>query len=64
MATPYEIAKEIFPDKPDAFLSYVIWNETGYPCFWAIPECGETPEECFRNQLKNYRESKTSWIER
>ena len=52
--TPYQIAKEYFPEKDDEFLDYVIWNETGFPCFWHIPEDGNTTEECFRKQLKEY----------
>lgn len=52
--TPLEIAKEYFPDRDDVFLDYVIWNETGFPSFWCIPEDGNTAEECLRKQLKEY----------
>ena len=53
---PYKIAKEYFPNKDNKFLDYVIWNETGFPSFWYIPEDGNTPEECFRKQLKECAE--------
>ena len=48
------IAREYFPNKPDDFLGWVIWEKTGYPQFWNIPEDGNTPEECFRKQLKDF----------
>ena len=47
-----EIAKEYFPNHPHEFLMYIIWEETGWPEFWNIPKDGNTPEECFRKQLK------------
>jgi len=28
---------------------YVIWEHTGFPAFWNIPDDGATPEECFRD---------------
>lgn len=56
MATPYEIAKEYFPNKSDDFIEFVIWEKTGAPCFWNIPEDGNTGEECFRKQLKEFKE--------
>jgi len=50
-----KIAKEIFPEKSGDFIQHVIWEHTGYPNFWNIPEEGKTPEECFRNQLKKLK---------
>jgi hypothetical protein len=35
---------------------FVVWEKTGYPVFWNIPEDGDTPEECFRKQLKEFAE--------
>lgn len=55
--TAYEIAKEIFPDKPDDFLEWVIWEQTGFPEFWNIPEDGNTPEECLKKQLIKFKNS-------
>ena len=46
-----DIAKEYFPDANDEFLEFVIWEQTGFPGFWRIPEDGASPEECFRKQL-------------
>ena len=56
----FKIAKEIFPDKSDDFLGFVIWEHTGFPAFWNIPKDGNTPEECFRKQLKDFKRSITS----
>lgn len=50
-----DIAREIFPNKTESFLDYVIWNETGFPSFWNIPEDGETPEACLRKQLNDLK---------
>lgn len=52
----YKIAKEYFPNATDEFLEYVIWEKTGYPHFWNIPEDGASPEECFRKQLLKVEE--------
>ena len=48
-----DVAREYFPNKPERYLWFVIWEETGYPQFWNIPQDGNTPEECFRKQLKD-----------
>lgn len=57
------IAKEIFPDAEEDFCWYAIWNETGYPEFWNIPEDGDTPAECLRKQLIEYKEH-GPWMDR
>ena len=49
-----DIAREYFPDKDDEFLNHVLWEYTGYPQFWNIPEDGKTPEECLRKQLSEF----------
>jgi len=51
-----EIVREYFPDETDEFLDYILWEETGFPYFWNIPEDGTTPEECMRKQLGVARE--------
>jgi hypothetical protein len=53
---PIEIVKEYFPDKPKSFLNHVLWEETGYPVFWNIPQDGNTPEECLRKQLQAFKD--------
>ena len=55
MDTIGEIVKEYFPDASDEFVEFVIWEKTGYPTFWNIPEDGETAEECFRKQLLRFK---------
>ena len=51
-----EIARDYFPDADDEMLEAIIWEETGFPGFWRIPEDGPTPELCFRHQLKIARD--------
>jgi len=51
-----EIAREIFPDQGEEFLEFVIWEHTGFPGFWRIGIDGDTPEECLRKQLKDFRD--------
>ncbi len=53
--TPLDIAAEYFPDASKADLDYIIWEHTGFPGFWNIPEDGATPEACFRSQLERYK---------
>ncbi|MFA5458047.1 MAG: hypothetical protein WC261_10495 [Synergistaceae bacterium] len=52
MATIGEIVREFFPDADDEFVEFIVYEKTGYPAFWNIPEDGATPEECFRKQVK------------
>ena len=53
---PIEIAREIFTEvardeEGDNWLSYVIWNFTGWSEFWH----GDA-EVCFRQQLQEYHD--------
>jgi len=52
----YGIAREYFPMKDRRFIEAIIWGQTGFPCFWKIPQDGATPEACFRKQLKKASE--------
>lgn len=52
MTNCYEVVREYFPNATDELCEFLIWEETGYPQFWNIPEDGNTPEECFRKQLQ------------
>lgn len=52
-----EIAREYFPLLAAEEIEFVIWEETGYPEFWNIPKDGLTAEECFRKQLKEFKDS-------
>ena len=54
--TGIEIVKEYFPDADDETASDIAWEQTGFPHFWNIPADGNTPEECFRKQLKEFAE--------
>ena len=54
--SPLDIAREIFPEKTDEVLEFIIWEKTGYPHFFRIPKDGATMEECLRNQLMKFKE--------
>lgn len=43
---------------------YVIYEETGFPEFWNIPEDGKDPVECMQTQLRRYFRSCTPLVER
>ena len=32
----------------------ILWERTGFPCFWNTPEYGATPEECCRTQVREF----------
>lgn len=51
-----KVAKEILPHLDEDALESIIWNETGYPDFWRIPQDGWTGLQCFKNQLKQFME--------
>jgi hypothetical protein len=36
----------------DDSAGYLLWNNTGFPSFWRIPEDGNTVEECIRKQVR------------
>jgi len=48
---PIQIAKEILGDLSDDILEFIIWEYTGYPSFF-----DGNPEECFRAQLREFKE--------
>jgi len=45
------IVREFFPLASDDEISSILWNSTGYPEFWNIPEDGWTASQCLRTQL-------------
>ena len=51
--TAYAIAKEVLPELDADALGAVLWNLTGYPCFWS--EWGRPVEEQLRDQLATVR---------
>ena len=52
-----ELVKEYFPEVSDAEADRILWDETGFPRFWYIPEKGKTPEECCRKQLQELKDT-------
>lgn len=37
-----------------ADIEYITWEHTGYPGFWNIGRDGDTIEECFRTQVRQF----------
>lgn len=56
----YDIVKEYWPEATDEFCEFIIWEKTGYPHFWDIPEDGATPVECFRKQVAEAKNKEPS----
>ena len=52
------IVREYFPDASDDEVGFILWNHTGYPEFWNIPEDGWTSSQCLRKQLNEFKHSK------
>jgi hypothetical protein len=50
MTSALDIARIIFPDKPDDWLDYVLWNRTAYPMSKMSTWVGHLEE--FRHALK------------
>jgi len=48
------IVREFFPSISDDEIGYILWNHTGYPEFWNIPEDGWTASQCLRKQLSEF----------
>lgn len=55
---PADVVREYFPNANDDLAEHILWNHTGWPCFWLIPEDGNTPEECMRTQLQQLKDGK------
>lgn len=48
-----ELAREeLGPGYSDAVLDAILWEETGFPCYW--PDRDKTPEENCRQQLREF----------
>ena len=45
------IVREFFPKANKEQIDYILWNCTGYPEFWNIPQDGWTATQCLRKQL-------------
>lgn len=53
-----EVVREYFPGASDDYVDFILWEKTGYPGFWNIPEDGLTVEECLRTQLQRLKDKK------
>lgn len=53
-----EVAAEFGRTLTDDQLEYVLWEETGYPCFW--PDSTKTPEENLRAQVREFFQKERS----
>jgi len=43
-----KLGKKICDESAD----FLLWEYTGFPYFWDIPNDGETPEQCLRKQVR------------
>ena len=41
----------------DEEVEHVLWEHTGYPCFWPIDELHPTPADAFRKQVIEWADS-------
>ena len=46
-----DLVREYFPDASDEEVGFILWEKTGFPVFWNIPQDGDTAEACCRKQL-------------
>lgn len=53
----HDVVREFYPYAHDGDVGFILWNFTGYPGFWNIPEDGETPIECCRTQVRKLAKS-------
>lgn len=44
------VVREYFPDATEDFIEFVLWEKTGYPCFWDTDDT----EVCLRKQLEEF----------
>ena len=51
-----DLVREYFPDATDEQAGYILWEKTGFPGFWNIPQDGDTPEACCRKQLQQFKD--------
>ena len=52
-----DLVRKYFPNAADEEANDILWERTGFPCFWNIPEDEDTPEACCRKQLQEYKDS-------
>jgi len=50
-----DVVREYFPGASDDEVGFIVWEKTGFPAFWRIPEDGATGEECFRKQIQDFK---------
>lgn len=48
------VAASIGRSCDDELAEYILWEHTGFPSFWAIPEDGATPEACLEKQVLEF----------
>ncbi len=51
-----DLVREVFPDATDDEAGFILFEFTGFPSFWRIPEDGATPRECCLKQLRHLKE--------
>lgn len=54
MPTAIDIARDVFPEASIEELDHIIWERTGFPCFWSLRD-GQSVENKIMEQLIDYR---------
>ena len=52
-----DLVREYFPSITDEEANDILWEKTGFPCFWHIGVDGNTPEACCRKHLQEFKDS-------
>ena len=47
-----DIVREYFPDADNDTINYILWEKTGFPCFWETDDA----EACLRKQLQEFKD--------
>ncbi len=50
--SPVDIVREYFPSASDDDAGWLLWNVTGWPCFW-----DGDPEQVMRRQLQAFKDN-------
>ena len=51
-----DAVREYFPEATPEEADFILWEKTGFPCFWNIGVDGDTPEQCLRKQLQEFKD--------
>ncbi len=53
--TNFDLVKYYFPNATPEFADFVLWEYTGYPCFFYLTKDYPTPISRLRKQLREFK---------